>query len=110
MGIYSTTPPEGDWQRKSPADYQQPLLEQPHPPLTETPEGRGTIETYTVVHGREGVERGLVIGLLTDGTRFIAETPDDEQTLNRMMAQEMIGVSGTVSSAAEKNLFVPDFD
>ena len=50
-----------------------------------------------------------MIGLLEDGTRFIAETPDDEQTLQQMMEREMLGVSGVVSAGDEKNLFVPDF-
>jgi acetyl-CoA C-acetyltransferase len=55
------------------------------------------------------VERALVIGQLDDGTRFIAETPDDEQTLRQMMDREMLGVIGTVTAGDEKNLFVPDF-
>jgi acetyl-CoA C-acetyltransferase len=61
------------------------------------------------VHGRAGVERALVIGLMDCGTRFIAETPSDEQTLQQMMSGEMIGVSGVVTGGEEKNLFVPDF-
>jgi acetyl-CoA C-acetyltransferase len=55
------------------------------------------------------VERALVIGLLEDGTRFIAETPGDEKTLLQMMDREMLGASGTVTSGAEKNLFIPNF-
>jgi acetyl-CoA C-acetyltransferase len=109
LGIYSTTPVEGEWQRETPADYQQAILDEPHAPFTESPNGQGTIETYTVIHGRKGVERALLIGLLGDGTRFIAETPDDELTLSQMMAREMIGVTGTVTAGEEKNLFVPDF-
>lgn len=107
MGIYSTTPLQGKWQREDPADYQQAILDQEHPPFTETPNGNATIEAYTVIHGRKGVERALIIGLLDDGTRFIAETPDDEHSLQGMMSREMIGASGTVTSGAEKNLFVP---
>ncbi|MFT6287082.1 MAG: acetyl-CoA C-acetyltransferase [Alcanivorax sp.] len=110
MGIYSTTPVSEDWQRETPANYQQAILDAPHPPFTEAPSGRGTIETYTVLHGREGVERALVIGLLDDGTRFIAETPDDEQTLGQMMDQEMIGVTGIVRAGEKRNLFVPEFN
>ncbi|MFK7730304.1 MAG: acetyl-CoA acetyltransferase [Pseudomonadales bacterium] len=108
LGIYSTEPVEGEWQRESPASYQQAVLDVPHPAFTETPNGTAVVETYTVLHGRQGVERGLVVGLLEDGTRFIAETPDDSETLHAMMQQEMIGVSGTVESESEKNLFKPD--
>jgi acetyl-CoA C-acetyltransferase len=109
MGIYSTTPLTGDWQREAPADYQQSILDEAHPPLTESPNGNGTIETYTVLHGRNGVERALVIGRLEDGNRFIAETPNDEQTLRHMMDREMIGASGIATAGEEKNLFVPNF-
>jgi acetyl-CoA C-acetyltransferase len=107
IGIYSTTPIAGEWQREDPADYQQAILDQEHPPLTQTPNGNATIEAYTVVHGREGVERALIIGLLDDGTRFIAETPDDDDTLQGMMSREMIGASGMVTSGGVKNLFIP---
>ncbi|MFT4614854.1 MAG: acetyl-CoA C-acetyltransferase [Bacteroidia bacterium] len=110
LGIYSTTPLDGDWQREAPADYQQAILDEEHAPFTQTPNGSASVETYTVVHGRAGVERGLVIGLLADGTRFLAETPSDEDTLRQMMAQDMQGARGTVTSGEEKNLFVPAFD
>lgn len=109
MGIYSTLPVKGAWRREPPANYQQAILDEVHPPFTETPAGRATIETYTVIFGRQGVERALVIGLLGDGTRFIAETPDDEQTLHKMIEREVLGAGGTVTAGKEKNLFVPDF-
>jgi acetyl-CoA C-acetyltransferase len=109
LGIYSTTPVEGEWHREQPADYQQAILDESHAPFTESPNGNGTIETYTVIHGRKGVERGLVIGVLDDGTRFIAETPADERTLRQMMDREMIGATGTVTTGKEKNLFIPNF-
>ena len=109
LGRESEIPEPGDWQREAPADYQQEILDAEHPPFTESPNGNGTIETYTVLHGRNGVERALVIGRLDDGTRFIAETPDDEQTLRQMMDGEMIGASGIATAGDEKNLFVPNF-
>jgi acetyl-CoA C-acetyltransferase len=110
MGIYSTVPVKGEWQRETPAAYQQAILDEEHPPFTESPSGNATVETYTVLHGRGGVERALVIGRLEDGTRFIAETPDDEQTLRQMMDREMLGAPGIVTTGEEKNLFIPAFD
>ena len=109
LGIYSTTPIEGDWERENPVDYQQSILDQEQPPFTEAPEGTATIETYTVLHGREGVERALVIGRLEDGRRFVAETPDDTATLEKMMDREMLGAKGVVTAGEPKNLFVPHF-
>ena len=84
--------------------------DQAPPPFTETPQGPAQIETYTVLHGRKGVERALLIGRLQDGVRFLAETPDDEETLQAMMARDMLGASGVVRRGAVKNLFVPDFE
>jgi acetyl-CoA C-acetyltransferase len=109
IGIYSTTPIKGNWQRKQPTDYQQEILDEAHPAFTESPNGKGSIETYTVIHGRKGVERALVIGLLEDGTRFIAETPNDAQTLRQMMDREVLGIPGTVTTGEKKNLFIPIF-
>ncbi len=106
LGIYSTTPLNKPWRREDPQSYQAQVLDQQQPPFTETPQGAATVETYTVVHNREGLERGLVIGRLADGTRFLAETPDDPATLQAMMDQEMLGAAGTVSTVEGKNLFV----
>jgi acetyl-CoA C-acetyltransferase len=110
MGIYSTTPVRTPWQRENPAAYQEALTQAEQPPFTETPEGSATIETYTVLHGRKGVERGLVIGRLDDGTRFLAETPDDPQLLTRLTQVEGIGLKGSVSQAGDKNIFRTDFE
>ncbi|MEP5764376.1 MAG: acetyl-CoA acetyltransferase [Halieaceae bacterium] len=109
IGIYSTAPITEPWQREDPQDYQEAILDQAQPGFTETPEGPATIETYTVLHGRKGVERALVIGRLEDGTRFIADTPDDANTLQAMMDQDVLGLAGQVSSESGRNRFVPDF-
>ncbi len=110
LGIYSTQPTQGAWERESPADYQQPILDQAHPAFTEDPQGPASIETYTVVHGRKGVERGLVIGRLADGTRFLAQTPSDDETLSKLMQSDALGMSGTVDKVDGINTFVPEFD
>ena len=110
LGIYSTTPPSDRWQREKPAQYQDSILDQTSPGFTEVPSGPASIETYTVLHSRKGVERALVIGRQQDGTRFFAETPDDAETLQGMMQQDMLGAPGEVSSGTGKNLFRPRFN
>ncbi len=109
LGIYSTEPSAGTWHREDPADYQQGILDQEVPPFTETPAGPASVETYTVLHGRAGPERGLVIGRLADGTRFVANTPDDPETLETMVERDMLGAPGSVSSHDGLNIFTPDF-
>jgi acetyl-CoA C-acetyltransferase len=79
-----------------------------HPELVLAPHGRGAIESYTVLHDREGhPTRGIVIGRLDDGRRFIANTPDDRGVMEGLMAEEGIGRLGTVTSAEGMNRFEP---
>jgi len=81
----------------------------PRPPITETPDGPATVETYTVVHARQGYRMGIVIGRDAEGRRFVANTPRDEATLAAMEATEQIGRLGVVSRAddGKRNLFTP---
>jgi acetyl-CoA C-acetyltransferase len=107
-GIYSANPPSAPWQREDPATYQAELYVMVHPPLVTEPRGRSTIETYTVLHDRDGHPmRGIVIGREADGARFVANTPPDRALLEDLEAEEAIGRPGTVTSVAGSNVFVP---
>lgn len=110
VGIYSTRPVEGEWRREDPAVIQQRIDALPHPPIAERPQGRATIETYTVVHARHGARMGIVVGRTPDGARFVANTPDDPATLADLEAHEGVGREGTVGPHPDgvRNLFVPD--
>jgi acetyl-CoA C-acetyltransferase len=107
IGIYSTDPVAGPWHRTDPEQYREQALGPEPPPFTETPQGKATVETYTVICGRKGPERGLVIGRTADGTRFVANTPDDADTLGRMLEEDMLDCRGTVVSREGLNLFTP---
>jgi acetyl-CoA C-acetyltransferase len=104
-GIYSTKPTKGRWHREDPKSYQKEIDAEAHPEVTEKPEGRAKIETYTVVMDRRGKRFGIVVGRLEDGTRFLANTPDDDATLDWMMREEMLGRTGTVTTTEQNNLF-----
>jgi acetyl-CoA C-acetyltransferase len=109
LGIYSAAPPTRPWQREEPAAYQAELDATLHPALALSPQGRGTIETYTVLHDRDGAPiRGIVIGRLVDGQRFLANTPDDRVVLEALMSNEGVGRTGSVSSSDGSNRFVPE--
>jgi len=74
--------------------------------ITEQADGAGTIETYTVAHGRDGEpSEGIVIGRLADGSRFFAKTP--REILPAMEKEEFVGRRGKVSVAGSFNLFDP---
>lgn len=110
VGVYSTRPVEGRWERQSPSVLQARIDALPHPEIVERPEGRAGIETYTVVHGREGVRMGIVIGRDAQDRRFVAHTPDDPALLRDLEAREGVGRTGTVGPHPDgvRNLFTPD--
>lgn len=106
LGIYGAPPPPRPWQREEPSTYQRAIDGMPHPTLTASPQGRATIETYTVLHDRDGTPvRGIIIGRLADGQRFLANTPDERSVLESLKSQEAIGRTGTVSSSDGTNRF-----
>ncbi|MDQ2859327.1 MAG: acetyl-CoA acetyltransferase [Pseudomonadota bacterium] len=109
VGVYSTTPPTAPFARQVPDVIQRQIDALDHPAIVDSPLGRATVETYTVVHAREGYRMGIVIGRDDQGRRFVANTPADEATLRAMEASEQIGRTGQVGRApdGERNLFVP---
>ncbi len=100
MGLYSTQPKEGAWEREDPAKYQAELDAMDHPTVNPEPSGAGKIETYTVVHGREGAQFSIVIGRLDEtGHRFVAHTPAEPAVLEAMKQKDMLGAPGAVTPA-----------
>ena len=74
----------------------------------EAAEGSATVETYTAKFGRDGrPERGIVIGRLDGGERFIANTPSDPALIEELVARERIGTSGRVTHRGDLNTFTP---
>ena len=76
--------------------------------FAEEAEGEGTLETYTVLYDRAGApERGIVVGRLGDGRRFLAHVPEDRALLERFVAQEEVGRRGRVAHRDGRNRFEP---
>jgi len=109
MGVYSTAAPAAPFEREDPKLYQREIDTQPRPEIVMEPSGPATIETYTVVHGRDGVRMGIVFGRDGAGRRFVANTPDDRETLLDLQSREGVGRPGVVHSidGGMKNVFVP---
>jgi acetyl-CoA C-acetyltransferase len=113
-GVYSCVPPKGPFERQDPAVLQRQIDALPHPEVTETPQGPARIETYTVVHRREGPFMGIVVGRDEADRRFVALTPNDAATLAALEQGEQVGRTGRVSAGpeaaagAQTNLFIPD--
>jgi acetyl-CoA C-acetyltransferase len=105
-GVYSSAPPsrpartEPDAARARHAEHACNVVVEPN--------GKGTVETYTVVCGKQGEpETGIVVGRLGSGERFLAHTPADRALLENWMTTEAVGRRGTVSSGSV-NLFTPE--
>ena len=107
-GLYSTTPITAPWVREEPTKLQTYLSNLPKPALSETPSGAAKIETYTVIHGKNGPEMGIVMGRLVESNaRFVANTADDPAFLATFQAADQLGRPGTVTSKDGHNTFVP---
>lgn len=108
FGVYSTTPFEGKWQRELPSVLQAELDAQPKAPFVEHASGPATIETYTIMHGKNGPEFGVVMGRLQEnGNRFVANTPSEPAVLFDLQGREGLGRPGGVSHHEGLNIFVP---
>ena len=109
-GVYSTRPLKGPFEREDPKVIQDQIDALPHPVVIEEPQGVATIETFTVVHGREGYMMGIVVGRDSEGRRFVANTPTDAATLSNLEATEAVGRKGTVGRSEDgaRNIFIPD--
>jgi acetyl-CoA C-acetyltransferase len=114
-GIYSSKRPEVPFEREDPGVIQRQIDALPHPDVIEQPQGPGRIETYTVVHRREGPFMGIVVGRDASDRRFVAVTPNDPATLAALEASEQVGRTGVVTlgdpthgDGGQTNLFTPD--
>lgn len=108
-GVYSATPPRAPFEREDPAVLQRRIDALPHPEVIETPSGTGVIESYTVVHKREGPFLGIVVGRDEAGRRFVANTPGDPALLADLESREQVGRRGVVAQGERGlNVFTPE--
>lgn len=74
-------------------------------PVVDVADGPGRIDSYTVLHDRAGEpELGIVIGRLSEGSRFVANVTD-RATLDVFVSEEVIGRRGSVSAGEGVNRF-----
>ncbi|MDA0763079.1 MAG: hypothetical protein O3A39_01465 [Proteobacteria bacterium] len=107
-GIYSAEPAEKPFAPKDPSIYQAEINSQKGPSVTEFANGDASIETYTIMHDRKGPSFGILFGRLSDGSRFIANTPDDVELMLSMTLEDYLGVSGKVKCVEGVNVFKPN--
>ena len=103
-GVLSGSPGGGPFEVDVPARVGSDAIE-----VALQAEGPATLEAYTVLYDREGSPtRGIVIGRTDEGGRFVANTPDDRDLLERFAAVEAVARTGQVTHARGANRFEPD--
>jgi acetyl-CoA C-acetyltransferase len=103
-GVYSTRARE--FQPTDSAPIQARIDAQPAPGLNYEPDGRATIETYTIVYGKTGPSYAVVVGRLPGGERFLANTHEgDDETLREMIENEPLGRGIFVRAIGPGNRF-----
>jgi acetyl-CoA C-acetyltransferase len=106
IGVYSSAPPPRPWAVPDAAALQRALDAEPAPALAIAADGPATIETYTVLHDRDGAPmRGIVVARLADGRRALANTAPARDVLAELMAREAIGRSGRLRPDGDTNRF-----
>ncbi|PQD97618.1 acetyl-CoA acetyltransferase [Mycobacterium sp. EPG1] len=100
VGIYSTTPV--DWRTSRSADLNAQIAELPAVPVVKTPNGAGTIETYSVRYDWP-VRTGIIVGRLdADGSRFMATT-ENADLVALMSDGDPLGAKVTVTPTDNGN-------
>jgi acetyl-CoA C-acetyltransferase len=108
VGVYGSEPPARPWARSGMEERQRVIDALPHPEFVDACEGRATIETYTVLHDREGATtEGIVFARCEDGRRTLALV-DDRDVLATFEREEMVGAPGVVRPRDDgRNRFQP---
>ncbi len=101
-GVYGVAPPGRPWARPDLERRQRAIDATPHPPAVAAAEGAARVETYTVVHDREGApESAIVVARLLDGRRVFTNVDPDRDLFATLEREEMVGAAGTVTTAAD---------
>jgi acetyl-CoA C-acetyltransferase len=103
--VWSSAPPRGPVGGR----LEAPVAVGPSPlARRDDAEGRGRIEAWTVVYARDGApQRGIVVGRLASGERFVANTPAERTFLEAFVRAEQVGAGGHVRRRGELLVFTP---
>jgi acetyl-CoA C-acetyltransferase len=93
FGVYSTQPPASPFRHAEPQAEVDAL---PRRELCEDPDGEIDIESWTVMHDRDGSpETGIVVGLLGDGRRAWGVSTEPA-VVKSMVTEDLAGRRATV--------------
>ena len=105
IGIYSSEAPLEKWRAFDNETLQNDIDQGPRTRLDPQYEGSVSIETYTVAFDREGPKEGYIIAINSEGSRVIANTGPDEETLGQLLVDDLVGRQGYVRQENGKAIF-----
>jgi acetyl-CoA C-acetyltransferase len=95
VGIYGARPPDRPWARSAMPERQHAVDALPRPGFVNELKGRGTVETYTVLHDRDATAtEGIIVVRAEDGRRTLALAEPDSDVLAAFERDDMVGASG----------------
>ena len=90
VGVYSTAP--GPWRTGTDRELQAALDARPEHPVAFRADGWATVETWSVQYAGD-TPRSVVVGLLDDGRRFVAnDVVGDDEVRERLLAEDAAGL------------------
>jgi acetyl-CoA C-acetyltransferase len=96
-GIYSGREPEKPWNREDLQDIQERIDTMEGPEMETHPKGTASVETYTVMHDRQGnPDHAIIAARFENGKRCWAQTEKDGDLFGAMEREEFIGKKGTI--------------
>jgi acetyl-CoA C-acetyltransferase len=101
VGLWSTTPPPDGFRFDSPQDEVDALPQRT--PLSDF-EGEATVETYTVIHGRDGGPERAIVALLTKEGARVWGTLTDVESLGELETDEGCGRPARVDAGGRTEL------
>jgi acetyl-CoA C-acetyltransferase len=108
LAVLGGSPAPRGWQRVDTRAIQVAVDTAPAPTVVDSASGPARVETYTVVHGRDGApERGVAIVRLADERRTVASLPTERDVLESFERAEGVGRPGRVGEAGGRNVFDP---
>jgi acetyl-CoA C-acetyltransferase len=104
FGIYRSEPAPNGWKRVDPGPFLAEIRSLRTPKVVEAVDGKGTVETYSVIYRGDDPHYGYVIGRTTGNERFLARVEKDPDTLRAMTTREVIGEKGAVRHDPKRDI------
>lgn len=91
-GIYSAEPGDNDLSSYDQTDLASPQAGEPPVKRVEQANGKGVIETYTVIYARDhSPQKALIYGRLDNGRRFVANSDESTDVFDHLTASNAVG-------------------